>query len=319
MLTPMFRRFSLTVVVLAALAVWPAACERPVPEAPPAPTPAPTPEPPPICRDCAVFGFLAPEGTNDQWQQELLDHLKADIRWNLKPRRPDHTSMVRVPAGEAIVGVTDSPLRHTEHLPRRAVRVASFFLDRTELSNAAYDACVAERQCLPIPHMPVIAAHWEPDRPALLSFKQAERYCLWAGKRLPTEIEWEAAARAGDARPFPWGDAPPTPERLNLCGKSCVMDWAAPDFVDGFAFTAPVDAFAPGDNPLGLRNTSGNVKEWATTEQELPADHFIARGGSWYSTAAEAPAWYRQVWRPGVRVDDKGVRCAASVNLVKTP
>lgn len=281
------------------------------------PTPAATPveavaDLPPPRPVSLVYGYFPVDQPEDAWQLELVDHLEKNIRWNLKRRRPDLTGMVRIPAGAAMVGSDFVARSDSERLPARHVEVATFHIDRTEVTNRAYNQCVAARQCLPVPQLEHIPAYDDPDRPALLTYRQAERYCLWTGKRLPTEIEWEKAARGADGRTYPWGDQPPDPTHANICGDQCVMDWAAKSWHDGFAFTAPVESFPAGDSPYGVRNMSGNVKEWVTTLEDLPENQFIARGASWYSDRIELLATYRQTWLLGIRLDDKGVRCAAN-------
>jgi len=250
-------------------------------------------------------------------QIELLNALKKDIRSGLQPRRADLSEMVFIPAGAADLGCNVPREPRQECLPRQRREVAAFYIDRYEVSNRQYGQCVAELQCLPLPQNPHIDGYDEPDRPALIPFKQAERYCAWAGKRLPTEYEWEKAARGVDGRRYPWGDEAPTAQHANICGHDCTMQWARAEWDDGYRHTAPVEAFAAGDSPFGVRQMVGNVKEWVISSEPLPAWHFIARGASWYSDLPEMGASYRQIWRPGVRVDDKGVRCVVDEEMLR--
>lgn len=273
-----------------------------------------TPEPTPLSLldvQNAIFGFVLDEEPRDPAQLELFAHLLKDSRWNLQPQALDLKGMVKISAGPAKLGCSMAINGSNQCLPPEIRETPAFYLDRLETSNAAYQECVAANQCVRLYEMPFLPEHLAPDRPALLTVKQAERYCLWRGKRLPTEVEWEKAARGADGRRYPWGETPPTPARVNICGKDCPMIFADTAWDDGYAFTNPVDTFAVGDSPDGLRNMSGNVKEWVSADTPLPPDHYLARGASWYSTIDETPAHYRQVWRPGVRLDDKGVRCAA--------
>jgi len=259
----------------------------------------------------AVYGFVLDEEPRDAAQLELCAHLLQDLRWNLRPGEADRDNMAFIPAGRVKLGCPLAAKGGNQCLPIEERELPAFYLDRRETTNAEYRECVAANQCVRVYFMDFMPDHLAPDRPALLTPKQAERYCLWRGKRLSTEAEWEKAARGSDGRLYPWGDAPPTPELVNICGRRCPMPFADPAWDDGFAFTNPVDDFAAGDSPFGLRNMSGNVKEWTIADTPLPPDHFVARGASWYSTLDETRAHYRQVWRPGVRLDDKGVRCAA--------
>ncbi len=270
------------------------------------PTPAPAPEAPALDPEPLIWG-----GYSDRvyWQKTLYSNLKKDIRWGLPDRKTSTKDVVFIPAGEAVIGCGEGQ-GHTLCLPERKAVIDAFFIDRREVTNAAYNACVMDRQCLP----PSPAGHipdWDaPDRPALLTYKQAERYCLWAGKRLPTGLEWEKAARGSKGRIYPWGDEPPEPDRANICGSRCVMVWADAGWDDGFAFTAPVGSFPKGDTPTGIKDAAGNVKEWVQSQGDLEPNVFINRGSSWYSPKDQLPAFTRQIWRPGVRLDDKGVRCA---------
>jgi sulfatase modifying factor 1 len=135
-----------------------------------------------------------------------------------------------------------------------------------------------------------------------VSYHQASAYCSAAGGRLPTEAEWDLAARGGEARRYPWGDGPPGPTRLNACGLEC-KSWYAEarldsvfggmmyDGNDGFAGTAPVASYPAGATREGLYDLLGNVAEWTSTSvdfgQAQPdaanAGTFVVRGGSFSS------------------------------------
>lgn len=262
---------------------------------------------------------------NDQilWRKKLYKEMQKDIRWGLDEREASLLEMILIPGGEAVIGCDRPPRQRRECLSLRTIHVEAFFIDRMELSNARYAECVKERQCLPAGKSDHIPGHDEPLRPVLLTFRQAERYCLWAGKRLPTEYEWEKAARGREGRLYPWGDDPPDASRANICGRNCPMSWADKAWRDNARYTASVGSFPPGESPYGLMDMAGNVKEWvreappsSTREKEEEGIHFIARGASWYSDRLELFSFYRQVWKPGVRLDDKGVRCARAVSPV---
>jgi formylglycine-generating enzyme required for sulfatase activity len=139
-----------------------------------------------------------------------------------------------------------------------------------------------------------------------VTYRQASTYCAAAGGRLPTEAEWELAARGTDNRRYPWGDAAPGATRLNACGAECkgwyesaqldsVFDGVMYDGDDGFAGTAPVASYPAGASRDGIYDLLGNVAEWTATsvdfgqaQPEAPsAGTYVVRGGS-FSSSIEA-------------------------------
>jgi iron(II)-dependent oxidoreductase len=156
-----------------------------------------------------------------------------------------------------------------------------------------------------------------PYQPVIhVSCHEAEAYCRWAERRLPTEAEWEIAASTKEKRRFPWGDGPPDPERANLDGR----------------FGGPVDvaAFASGDTPYGCRQTIGNVWEWTASDfQAFPgfvvdpykeysepwfkSPHRVLRGGCWATRSRLLRNTWRNFYTPDRRDVLAGFRtCAIS-------
>lgn len=210
-------------------------------------------------------------------------------RLTARPAPPIPGPMVLIPGGSFLMGTNDGFFE--EELPVHRVEVRSFYLDVTEVTVAAYSACVRRGRCAPAP----VTADWPdifpPERPLAsslcngaradrqdhpvncLNYEQAEAYCRFVGRRLPTEEEWEYAARGGDQqRRFAWGNEPPTPERMNACGTECstVMSRVRPwtplyRAADGWAGTAPVGSFRAGDGRWGLVDIAGNVQEWLSS------------------------------------------------------
>jgi formylglycine-generating enzyme required for sulfatase activity len=187
--------------------------------------------------------------------------------------------------------------------PAHKVKVSSFCIDRTEVTAGAYKACVDAGECKRahlVPDYPrtgqVTEAQHEKNRKAYaelcnigednlvkpgrerhpvncVTWAMASEFCRVRGGRLPTEAEWEFAARGSDGRKFPWGDALGADARhMNACGKECAT-WEAEkgiqppsgqmyDEDDGYPGTAPVSSFVAGRTKQGLDDVVGNVWEW---------------------------------------------------------
>lgn len=173
------------------------------------------------------------------------------------PSRESADGMLLVPAGPFVMGA-DRGGEDDEH-PAHTVTLPSFWLDRTEVTNAAYAECVAAKACEP--SSASVAAHGKnpkleakfhhPAQPVCgVSWDNATAYCAFRGKRLPHEAEFEKASRDTDGRRFPWGDDPPTPER------------AAFGRVLGADATDDVGSHPAGRGPYGHDDLGGNVWEW---------------------------------------------------------
>ncbi|MGA2448081.1 MAG: SUMF1/EgtB/PvdO family nonheme iron enzyme [Polyangiaceae bacterium] len=211
------------------------------------------------------------------------------------------------------------------------VSIQPFCIDTTEVTGAAYGTCVAASACSePSPHKTedpskyYRACNWKRPGAALhpvncVDWNQATTYCSWAGKRLPSEEEWEWAARSADAaRPYPWGDAAPSADRVNACGPECVR-WAkdnlgeewSPTYPmdDGWPTTAPVGSFPHGATEQGLEDMAGNVWEW--TSSPLDAGTRVVRGGGWgFDLATRMHTAFRGGREPSLRSKFVGFRCA---------
>jgi formylglycine-generating enzyme required for sulfatase activity len=205
------------------------------------------------------------------------------------------------------------------------VTLGAYFIDATEVTVDAYLACVERGPCrAPGPRCPGPGA----DRPthpvACVDWNQAQSYCSWVGKRLPTEAEWEKAARGGDQRPYPWGHAPPTCVRVAFNDRG-----EDPGAVRGCGRGAswPVGSFAAGASPYGALDMAGNVWEWVAdhwspdyyaesprTDPSGPesGDMRVRRGGSWRSLGVFLPSAVRGRMDPAERNEIVGFRCAKS-------
>ncbi|MEO7111623.1 MAG: SUMF1/EgtB/PvdO family nonheme iron enzyme [Polyangiaceae bacterium] len=194
--------------------------------------------------------------------------------------RTPSESRVRLPGGIFIMGSTPAELDEALDLCRRdidgtdavcekivttllyetsahQVTLDPFAIDRTEVSVAAYRKCVAKGACLRA-QLPIGDPHF--DRPNLpvtfVSWDDARAYCGFVGGRLPTEAEWEFAARGETRRIFPWGNL----YNPHLANHGTLAQ--ATDATDGYELIAPVDAFPDGATPDGVLQLAGNVSEW---------------------------------------------------------
>jgi formylglycine-generating enzyme required for sulfatase activity len=220
------------------------------------------------------------------------------------PRAPQ--DMVAISGGDFFMG-SDSADANENEKPVHPVRVAAFLLDRTEVTVAAYAECVRAGACrAPEAFLDErgnyrVFCNWQHpqgrDRHPVncVDFYQARSFCAWTQKRLPTEEEWEFAARDGDGRVFPWGNESPDATRLNACGPDCSRNLVARRFPgvspmyatdDAWPETAPVGSFPAGATTSGLLDVAGNVWEWtaseyATYDGKVHQPKRVLRGGSW--------------------------------------
>lgn len=263
-------------------------------------------------------------------------------------RPTDRMTMVYVPAGEFQMGSTDAEVDaalelcdqyydscdriwFAQELPAHTVALHSFWFDRTEVTNAQYALCVAAGTCDP----PAWSNSWTresyygnsvyDDFPVIgVSWEDATVYCEWAGARLPTEAEWEYAARGPERRIFPWGDTFDG-TRLNYCDTNCDESWADEAVDDGYDDTASVGSYPRGASWVGALDLAGNVWEWVADrygeyrsgQQENPtgpsSGHSrVLRGGSWNFVPSLVRAAIRYGGATGYREFDIGFRCARS-------
>jgi formylglycine-generating enzyme required for sulfatase activity len=214
----------------------------------------------------------------------------------------EHGPMIRIPAGQFVMGSS-----RPEERPAHRVSVAAFEMDATEVTTGAYQVCVAAGRCKPTVTWKTcnLAQPGKERHPInCLDWSQAEAFCKWAGKRLPTEEEWEYAARGTDGRSFPWGNALPD-------GRVC---WKRAAGKQG---TCPVATFPTGDSPFGLHDMAGNVWEWTASgfsrshSSKRGATLKVNRGGGWGDVdPASLRATTRGRWNPEEGADVLGFRCA---------
>jgi formylglycine-generating enzyme required for sulfatase activity len=231
--------------------------------------------------------------------------------------------MVIVEAGEFLMGSTETDKdAKSDERPQHKIFLESYFIDRTEVTNAMYKACVDAGACTPpvqtnsLTHLDYYSNHEFDEFPVIhVNWNQALAYCRWRKARLPTEAEWEKAARGTDGRTYPWGEEIDC-TRANYGGSNgCVAD------------TAEVGSYPDSASPYGLLDMSGNVLEWVndwyldnfyeTSPLKYPkgpssGERRIARGGSWNSPDNLLRVATRQYFAPSTANAYIGLRCARS-------
>ncbi|HOD09060.1 MAG TPA: SUMF1/EgtB/PvdO family nonheme iron enzyme, partial [Myxococcota bacterium] len=204
--------------------------------------------------------------------------------------------------------------------PYHKVTLSAYYMDMTEVTQSEYKKCIDAGECDTPP------CDWDPsempNRPVVcVNWSQAGEYCAWAGKRLPTEAEWEKAARGTDGRKYPWGNEDAT------CEYAVMYDGT--DYSCGTNSTWDVCSKSPaGDSPYGLCDMSGNVWEWVSDWYDFryytnsPASnptgpvsgsYRIFRGGCFDYSAGNLRASYRYAhYNPSAAIALVGFRCARS-------
>ncbi|WP_433307025.1 ergothioneine biosynthesis protein EgtB [Actinoplanes sp. CA-030573] len=306
----------------------------------------------PLVDNGFAFGMIVQHEQQHDETMLATHQLRAGAPVLDAPPPPPATSAVEgeafVPGGPFTMGTSTEAWALDNERPAHAVDVPGFFIDRAPVTNGRYAEFIdsggydderwwsaegwAHRQAAGL----VAPLHWErdgdgwacrqfgrtsrivPEEPVVhVCFHEAEAFAAWAGKRLPTEPEWEKAARfdpaTGRSRRFPWGDEPPTSERANL-GQRHLRP-------------APVGAYPAGASPAGVHQLIGDVWEWVSTdfhgypgfvpfpyreysEVFFGTEYKVLRGGSFGTDAAACRGTFRNWDYPIRRQIFSGFRCA---------
>jgi formylglycine-generating enzyme required for sulfatase activity len=172
---------------------------------------------------------------------------------NTNPHPLTGMTLVYIPAGEFIMGTSkyDRDLE-TNEVPQRTVTLDAFWISRTEVTNAMYTQCVQAGACVYSASGQTNPRYTDSafaDHPVVyIAWQAAQDYCAWSGGRLPTEAEWEKAARGTQGAKFAWGNTSPDESLINA--NNTVGD------------TTPVEQFPAGASPYGVLDMGGNVREW---------------------------------------------------------
>ena len=255
----------------------------------------------------------------------------------LGPDCPD--DMVPVPGGTVSVGSDDAL---PDERPAHPVTLNAFCMERSEVTVELFAGCTKDGACaaaLPTVDWPGIKPEehgiWDgycnagkTDRAShpinCVTHEQARAYCRFAGRRLPTEEEWEYAARGTDGRVFPWGVDPIGPGKLNACGPECELKagvlglslHALYSETDGFDGTSPVRSFPQGKSPFGAFDMAGNVSEWTSSHlcpypgNNCGSDFITTRGSSFAEDdLMNVKVFARTKDSPKARAATIGFRC----------
>ena len=226
--------------------------------------------------------------------------------------RPPAGAMVLIPAGEFTMGSQDGD---SDERPAHKVQLNAFSIDVYEVTVGQYEEFLRSGEArVPLDWKTMNQSRYHKLPVANIDWADAAAYCKWAGKRLPTEAEWEKAARGTDGRLYPWGNDPPTPLHANY-GKTGAHNYDA---------LVPVGTLEAGKSPYGVYDMAGNVWEWVSdwydsdyyknspqqNPEGLPTGGFkVIRGGSWNTSARNLrssdrywdPPTFRSLYFPGFR------------------
>lgn len=241
---------------------------------------------------------------------------------------PDGMMLVYIPDGDFMMGRVGD-----ESSSQHGVYLDAYWIDKTEVTNEQYAMCVTSGACTrPANNYSLTRDNYFDnsqfaDYPVIfVSWGQAVDYCEWAGRRLPTEAEWEKAARGPKGFIYPWGDNFGG-TLANYCDFNCGNSWKDDQFDDGYNDTSPVGNYPNGMSAYGILDMAGNVHEWvadwfapyASEYQTNPTgpdsgQDKIMRGGSWGDDPDHVRSDVRSPINPDNWLNFIGFRCARSLD-----
>jgi formylglycine-generating enzyme required for sulfatase activity len=240
---------------------------------------------------------------------------------------PSGAPMVLIPGGDFVMG-SNAPDAGADEQPLTPVTLSEFYLSRHPVTNAQYE------QFDPSHRQKRMNGAGDDYPVVSVTSLEALKYCQWLGEkdwktyRLPTEAEWEYAARGTDGRKYPWGNHDRRGGSANFADASTAFAWRDPQVNDGYAETSPVGAFPAGASFFGIEDMAGNVWEWCLdfykplsgsatrNPRGASAGKRVYRGGSWKSRFSNLRATARSSNAPNYSCNDVGFRivCECGTN-----
>lgn len=222
----------------------------------------------------------------------------------------DKLPLIEIPEGSFLMGSSKDP--HSANYPEHLIKLSNFYIDKFEVTNRAYRICVFHDGCeLPVKGNPFYNNPLFLDYPVVyIDWGQAKAYCKWSGGSLPSEAEWEKAARGERGNLWPWGKEAPSQERAN--------------FGDMIGTLVSAYTYPDGESQYGVVNMAGNVREWVadmfnpTYYKRSPSknptgpnngDNRSLRGGSFLDDANQISSYNRFQHEPGSAGINRGFRC----------
>ena len=225
--------------------------------------------------------------------------------------------MIKIPAGKFLRGTDE---RLPDEGPQHTLMVKTFYIDKYEVTNLQYLRFITNDGKRPLPKQlenDKIPPGKEDHPVTYVSWYDAKAYCAWAGKRLPSDIEWEKAARGTDGRNYPWGN------EFSINKANSPVRWSEMKLIGD---TTPVGSFEQGKSVYGVYDMSGNVWEWTSSRYEAypgntrksenyGGNYRTLKGGSWwdcsfYQCGISAPVYNRSFFHPKTKNNSFGFRCA---------